>query len=277
MELVRTFKEFNSTETLATKARNVIRDLALFALSQRCSIASSTNWIRFPYYHHVFDDERRDFERQLNYLRNFGEFISIDDVCSLVEGKEPLDGRYFCVSFDDGYRCLYNNMLPITAAMNVPIIIYLPTIYTGLCETNEEDLVLIKDNLPGNSKLLSFLSWEQCREMLDHQISFGSHTKTHANLAGLSPVEIEKELLESKLVIEEKLQRECTHFGCPWGRVHINFDPAITTPIAQKLGYRTFCTTDRGKTQQGDDLFQLKRDHLLAHWSNYQLKYFFSK
>ena len=277
MELIRTFKEFNSNESLTEKVRSTVRELAIFGLSQRSSIAASGNWIRFPYYHHVFDDERKDFERQLKYLRNFGEFISIDDVCTMMNDKAAIDGRYFCVSFDDGYRCLYHNMMPITAAMNIPVIIYLPTIYTGLSETNEEDLVLVKDNLPNNSKLLSFLSWEQCREMLDHQISFGSHTKTHANLAGLSPAEIEKELLESKLIIEENLQRDCTHFACPWGRVNINFDPAITTPIAQKLGYQTFCTTDRGKTQKGDDLFQIKRDHLLAHWGNYQLKYFFSK
>lgn len=277
MELIRTFKEFNKNESPAEKARSAVRELAIFALSQRSSITASGNWIRFPYYHHVFDDERKDFERQLKYLRNFGEFISIDDVCDMMNDKAAIDGRYFCVSFDDGYRCLHDNMMPITAEMNIPVIIYLPTIYTGLSETNEEDIVLIKNNLPGNPKLLSFLNWAQCREMLDHKISFGSHTKTHANLAGLSPAQIENELLESKLIIEESLQQSCRHFACPWGRVNINFDPAITTPIAQRLGYQTFCTTDRGKTQKGDDLFLLKRDHLLAGWGNYQLKYFFSK
>lgn len=277
MELIRTFKEFNKNESPAEKTRSAVRELAIFALSQRSSITASGNWIRFPYYHHVFDDERKDFERQLKYLRNFGEFISIDDVCDMMNDKAAIDGRYFCVSFDDGYRCLHDNMMPITAEMNIPVIIYLPTIYTGLSETNEEDIVLIKNNLPGNPKLLSFLNWAQCREMLDHKISFGSHTKTHANLAGLSPAQIENELLESKLIIEENLQQSCRHFACPWGRVNINFDPAITTPIAQRLGYQTFCTTDRGKTQKGDDLFLLKRDHLLAGWGNYQLKYFFSK
>ena len=116
MELIRTFKEFNSNESLTEKVRSTVRELAIFGLSQRSSIAASGNWIRFPYYHHVFDDERKDFERQLKYLRNFGEFISMDDVCTMMHDTAAIDGRYFCVSFDDGYRCLYNNMMPITAA-----------------------------------------------------------------------------------------------------------------------------------------------------------------
>jgi hypothetical protein len=56
----------------------------------------------------------------------------------------------------------------------------------------------------------------------------------------------------------------------------VDFDPAVTTPIAQRSGYHSFATTNRGKMQRGDDLYMLRRDHVSANWENFQLKYFFS-
>lgn len=277
MKYITTYKEYALAPTLKDRVRSASRKLAIYGLSQLKAIDKTTNWIRLPYYHHVFDDERKDFERQLKYLKNFGDFISIDQVCEMVEAGQPISGRYFCVSFDDGYRCCYTNMMEITAGLSIPIIIYLPTDYTGLNENNAADVVKIKQNYPENPGLELFLTWEQCREMLQHQISFGSHTCSHVNLIQLSEAEIEDELLRSKKIIESELNVSCIHFACPWGQMNVDFNPAVTEPIAKKLGYKTFATTHRGKMINNSDLFQVKRDHLLAEWENYQLKYFFSK
>ena len=277
MKHITTYKDYALPPTATAQVRTVIRNLVIRSLSLSMSITKTNNWIRLPYYHHVFDDEKKNFERQLKYLKNFGEFISMDQVCEMVAAGDAIDGRYFCVSFDDGYRCCYSNMMDVTAAMQIPVIIYLPTDYTGLDENIEADALKIHANFPQNPGLELFLNWQQCREMLQHQISFGSHTCSHVNLIQLSETEIEQELLQSKKKIEAELNVPCIHFACPWGQVHVNFNPAITKPIAQKLGYKSFATTHRGKMVSGSDLFQIKRDHLLAEWSNYQLNYFFAK
>ena len=186
-----------------------------------------------------------------------------------------MNGKYFCVSFDDGYQCLYDNMMPISAALDIPVIIYLPTDYIGLKPEKEADLKMIKDNLPQNPKLLSFLDWEGCNNMTAHKISFGSHTKSHTNLWDLDALRLREELHSSKKIIEDRLQKECLDFACPWGIIGKNFNPAITAPVAKELGYRSFASTNRGRNNSASDLFQIKRDHLLANWSNGQLKYFF--
>ena len=113
--------------------------------------------------------------------------------------------------------------------------------------------------------------------MLSHNITFGSHTCSHANLARISNQDIEIEMQASKKLIEEKLNIRCDHFACPWGRRDIDFIPEVTTAIARKSGYLSFSTTDRGKMESGGDPYLLKRDHLLANWENFQLKYFFSR
>ncbi|NCU05643.1 MAG: polysaccharide deacetylase family protein [Chitinophagaceae bacterium] len=277
MKFITTYKDYALKPTLLQQLRGELRKSAIRGLSLFNTIEKTNNWIRLPYYHHVFDDEKKGFERQLKYLKNFGEFISMDDVCTMILSEHQVDGRYFCVSFDDGYRCCYSNMMDVTVALGVPVIIYLPTDYIGLSENNPADVLKIKQNYPENPHLELFLSWNHCREMIKHNVSFGSHTCSHVNLIKLNEAEIGDELKRSKEIIETELQQPCVHFACPWGQININFNPAITKPLAEGMGYKSFATTHRGKMVSGSDLFQLKRDHLLAEWGNYQLKYFFSK
>lgn len=275
MKEVTTYREFTKQEGLKDKLRHLARNSALRVLSKRRKIDRSGDWIQFPYYHHVFDDEIKGFDRQLKYLRNFGDFISMDQAVEFIQGDASLNGRYFCVSFDDGFRNTRSNMLEIMEKMGVPVIIYLPTDYIGMDSENSEDRAQIEQFYPEDPKIVSFLSWSDCREMLHHKVSFGSHTLSHANLSKLDPSEISTELEKSKAKIEEELGVVCSHFACPWGRTGIDFDPEITTDLSKRLGYQSFATTDRGRMKKGDDLFQVKRQHLLANWDTYQLKYFF--
>lgn len=276
MQVVTTYKEFAGAESAGSQVREFVRNMAVAALSLMKGINGS-NWIKLPYYHHVLDDERKGFERQLKYLKNYGEFISMDDVWKMVHVDKKIDGRFFCVSFDDGFYNCYTNMMPITHQLDIPVIIYLPTSYINLDINVAADAEKIKMFYPERPRLMPFLNWEQCREMMQSKVSFGSHTVSHANLMRLSAEGIRQELQQSKDILENNLGAVCEHFACPWGRSGVDFNPAITTDIAKQLGYKTFATTNRGTVSTGSDLYQLKRDHLLANWSNYQLKYFFGQ
>src|SRR5262245_40154106 len=57
-------------------------------------------------YHRVLPNATRDLSRQLTLLRNYGEFISPNQVLDLLSCGS-LAGRYFLVTFDDGYRCTF--------------------------------------------------------------------------------------------------------------------------------------------------------------------------
>lgn len=276
MESIITFKEYSHNNNIRSYYRNILRNMYIRSKSLNRNINQSSNWIRFPFYHHVFNDEKLQFENQLKYLKNYGEFISMTDACNMISSNSIIDGRYFCLSFDDGFYNCYSNMMAITSNLDIPVIIYLPTnkIYKNF-NTNSSALDL-KLNKTKYEKIVPFLSWDNCLEMLKFNISFGSHTCNHINLASSSPTEIEYELAFSKSTIEANLNIVCDHFAAPWGRLNVNFDPTICSSISKKLGYKSFATTERGKMSSGDNLFTLKRDHLLANWSNYQLKYFFS-
>lgn len=274
MEIIETFAEFKVGRK-QNKVKEFSKDFLFQLIALSRNISPQKKSISFPFYHHVFNDERKGFHRQLKYLKKFGEFISMDDATELIKGNVPFNGRYFCLTFDDGVRNCYNNMMPITTELNVPVMIYLPTDYIGLDENNAEDVKMLKANRPENPKLVSFLNWIQCREMLQHKVTFGSHTKSHIKMLDLNATEQEFELSASKTKIEYELKRECKHFACPWGKEHLHFNPAVTVPILKKLGYESLVTTHRGDNNTDSNLFAIKRDHLLANWGNHHLKYFF--
>ena len=41
------------------------------------SMSHVNNCIQFPFYHYVFDDQRKNFEDQIRYMKKFGDFISL--------------------------------------------------------------------------------------------------------------------------------------------------------------------------------------------------------
>lgn len=263
------FKDFNSKRNARQVIREKIRKIAIAGVSGSRKMNKVKNWIRFPYYHHVFDDEKIGFERQLKYLKDSGEFINMDQACDLMEGKQAINGRYYCVSFDDGYHNCFTNMLEITANLQIPVIIYLPSDYIYE-EGNYKETVMTGSKSEG---FIKYLNWSECREMQHHLVTFGSHTCSHAHLIELMPEQIRDELFNSKKVIEDKLEIDCLHFASPWGHIDVDFPP-ISTSIAKEIGYRSFATANRGPMYPNSNCYLVKRDHLLANWENFQVKYF---
>jgi len=81
------------------------------------------------------------------------------------------------------------------------------------------------------------LSWSQCQEMSDYNISFGSHSISHPRLSLLSKADQENELATSKLEISQKRISYVNGFCYPYGDFNQsvvglakkNYDIGLTT------------------------------------------------
>jgi len=272
---IRTYKQFFSNYVLKKRLRYKLRDAAIFGLSLTRSIPADKNWIRFPYYHHVFDDERMGFENQLKYFKNHGELISMDDAVTMLESEDPIDGRYFSISFDDGYLNNLTNATPILVEQNATAIFFALT--ERVRAASESGPAIIDRGFPGREVVIEFLGWDDLREMSLAGMAIGSHTVSHPRLSELSEEDIERELRQSKEEIEAELGRPCHHFSPPEGRPGRDFIVDRDPAIAGKVGYRSFVTSIRGSAAGSNDPMALKRDWTLAGWGGYQLRYFFSR
>ena len=231
-------------------------------------------WIRFPYYHHVFDDERDGFARQLKYMASLGDFIGLDDAVAMLDGGGDIDGRYFCITFDDGFRNWATNAAPVLLDAGTVAALF---VVTGFIGTSIED---DRDKLLGfyeqGDLLMEFLSWDDCRALADAGMTIGSHTINHVHLADLDAAAAKAEIKGSKDAIEAELDRPCYHFCCPFGREGIDFLGSHHPGMAKDAGYKSFLTGRRGAMRRGSSTIMIRRDHMLAGWGDYQLKYFFS-
>ncbi len=100
---------------------------------------------------------------------------------STVNDYSYKEKAYLTLTFDDGYKCVYTEVLPIFKKYNQKGTVYIITNLTGKIFEKE-----------------TLMNWSEIKELREHGFEIGSHTSNHKDLTGLSEEEIEKELKGSK-------------------------------------------------------------------------------
>jgi peptidoglycan/xylan/chitin deacetylase (PgdA/CDA1 family) len=101
------------------------------------------------------------------------------------------------------------------------------------------------------------LTWEQIHTMLQAGIAFGSHTLSHPVVSQLAPAELERELADSKRLLEEKLGVPVKDFAFPFGKV--SDCGAAALEMLSRCGYRSAVTTVAGVNTPQVNPFELRR------------------
>lgn len=99
-----------------------------------------------------------------------------------------------------------------------------------------------------------FLNWDDVKIMASHGIAFGSHGKSHALLTVLEPDQAEREICESKQILERTLGQNIEAFSYPNG----NWSRQLTLAV-RRHGYRAAFGTEPGFVRPGSDLYRIRR------------------
>jgi peptidoglycan/xylan/chitin deacetylase (PgdA/CDA1 family) len=94
------------------------------------------------------------------------------------------------------------------------------------------------------NKFRAMLNWNEVREMEKAGICFGAHTVTHPVLSQLDNDKAEEEIVISKQIIENKLQKPVSTFAYPYGKYEDFISHNID--MIKSAGYAFACTTNRG-------------------------------
>ncbi len=95
---------------------------------------------------------------------------------------------------------------------------------------------------------------DQLRSLDSRWITIGSHSHTHPQLSQLSPDELVSELVLSKKLLEEWIDRTVTHFAFPSG----DYDPSVIEAI-QESGYAFAWTTESRLFSSNENPYRLPR------------------
>ncbi len=188
---------------------------------------------------------RSNFFKQMQYLHDKGiKVISLED---MVHGlnKKKVPEKCVVLTFDDGYRAVYDIAFPILKDFKFTATIFLPT---GRIEkTLDWDK---SDGLFG----ASLMSWQEIKEMSCWGVEFDAHSVTHPHLPQIGLEECRKEIAPSKAKIEAATGKPVRFFSFPYGGYNED-----TKNIVKEFGFTGACTTRPGLNKPGQDLFELKR------------------
>jgi peptidoglycan/xylan/chitin deacetylase (PgdA/CDA1 family) len=239
------------------------RLLTLYAFSALRKVVSAKNpSIPILMYHSISDEpesghpyfwintSRNRFAEQMQFLKeNAYTVISLTEAVDVLEtGQDKIisSRRYVVLTFDDGYHDFLEHAWPVLAGNGFTATMFVSTAFIG-------DRRMLFNGRES-------LTWSEVRKLRGQGVSFGSHTMSHPKLYGLPWKDVRRELLDSRLRLEDELQTAAPCFAYP--HAFPQEDRSFVARFRQELidqGYRTAVTTAIGLAQQGSDPLCLKR------------------
>ncbi len=200
-------------------------------------------------YHRVRDPSAKDtyrerlmtvtpasFERQMQSLVD-GGFTTITPeelLYALVTSTARLPEKPVLLTFDDGYRDHYTNVLPVLKRLNLQATYYI---------------------VPEARRFGGFLTEEMVKEIAaSGHVTIGSHTLHHAALTRVGETVREEEIRESKSVLESWTGKPVISFAYPYGFLSSHIEDEVAA-----AGYGLAFRTGAGASHTSSTRFELRR------------------
>lgn len=151
------------------------------------------------------------FRKQIQWLKAYCEIVPLTQLLTDNCKKNKIQ---VSLTFDDGYACLYDTVLPILQAEDAVATIYINTGWIGGCKKTRKISNPDLGHYPGEK----FLTWDEVKALDQIGWEIGSHGVEHTDLTKESIEIITQELINSKNTIEDKLNKPCEHFAYTYGK-----------------------------------------------------------
>jgi peptidoglycan/xylan/chitin deacetylase (PgdA/CDA1 family) len=241
--VARTLGEFHSSQLKpsAYYAAGHRYQRARIRIRRRRGAGGGWTGVRVLGYHRVSPD--RDllavspelFRRQLELALEWQLVpLSLSEVIDRLDG--PIDGRYFAVTFDDGYRDVLENAVPILRELEIPATVFVSTgVVDGVARFS-----WYRSSPP-------VMTWEELRELgVAGHLDVQAHSRTHRLLTRLADEEVRNEIVGCKLELESRLPTPVTSFCYPaglYGRREVE--------LVVEAGFRAGVSCDPGVVRAG--------------------------
>lgn len=166
------------------------------------------------------------FLQQIHWLKNNTRIVSLTELLTIPFKKNEIQ---ITITFDDGYSCVYEKVLPILNMENITATVYINTARIANCVKTRQASNLDLGHYPGEY----FLTWDEVKQLDKQGWEIGSHGVEHIDLTQQDITRVRLELSQSKKSIEDQLKKKCIHFSYTWGKHSHKIRQAIV-----EAGYR---------------------------------------
>jgi len=200
--------------------------------------------------YHSIDNSKLDisvppetFEWQMSYLKHKGYyFATLDEIIAYKKKEINLPQKTVAITFDDGYKSVYEYAFPILKKMRIPVSLFIVGDFeeskkwrnTPLVQLSKEDMEIMR-----TSGLV--------------QVYY--HSKTHRMLDGISTDEIKQELDVGAIKYK--------YFAYPGGHYSSN-----VIKLVREAGFEAAFGIGAGLVHQDENLFLIKRNVILGTMAN---------
>ncbi len=192
------------------------------------------------------------FEEHLAWLK---ERYAVVPLSALVENLDSADlpdtQNFAALTFDDCYVNFAEQALPILRKFNVPAAVFMPTGKVGQYNDWDEEMAAFCK--------MPIMSYPMLRQLPEDLVEIGSHGISHRPLNRMSYDELEKELVQSRMDIEQNTGKAVRFFAFPFGMYPFKYRHQLFDGHKRFLGgYRAACGSSWGR-------FNTIRDICLLH------------
>lgn len=197
-------------------------------------------------YHSISNDgwdfsvRPEEFKKQINYLSENYKFISLNDLSLYLRGIRKIDKPSVVVTFDDGYKNIFQVKSFLQSKGVKPAIFIL----SDRKNASRDELGTHTD----------FLSKNEIKKLVSEGWEVGCHTATHPAIEKLNLREIKKEIVDSKLQLESELGLPVKYFAFPKGVYNSEVLKAV-----KKAGYALGLTMDDALIGKETDVLRIPR------------------
>lgn len=201
-------------------------------------------------YHRVLPDSASDrspftvsetqFKQQMTLLAENGyDVVMLPKILErIATAQNDTNGTHgaakaVAITFDDGYRDNFDVAFPVLSRFGFTATFFVITEKIGTPE---------------------FMSWEQLTELQQQHMAIESHGHTHTPLELLPQSNITDEVTRSKLLLEQKLNKDVNFISFPHG----SYNESILNEV-REAGYLACGTSHLGYATKSSDAFELPR------------------
>ena len=208
------------------------------------------NRLRILMYHSIAEDtldihavSSMEFRRHMQALQS-KQVVSLRVAMEYLQNGRPLNS-VVVITFDDALLDFYTHAIPILREFGYPVSMFVPT-----------GLVGGKAAWDGFDQTKPLMTWKQLEECQKWNISFGSHTASHAVLTACDNRSLRDELSNSLETLGDRLENVLPVLAYPGG-----FQDGRVRMAARQAGYRGgLGVSSRWGNGRESDLMQLRRE-----------------